>query len=398
MDHGRTADGPGRTMRPAARFPLVSRPAPCRVSRPSLRKQSKPPTRQAHGRTRPTHALSFRRSHPPCTAARYAAFRGRSPRFARGSLVTTRGHPSAPWYRNLPLVVGLVLMLLGLGNWLTGEIPHRRAAREQRFRNGRTGSGRRPRRSRSRACAWTSTTSSRAAVGLLAAAGFLLAAIGLARHLRPPNRRSEGVASPAAAPRRRGTPGGALTPRTPSTRPKVDSAPVLVRREARGSMDLAGAHAQPAAREPADAWRPLRGRSRSRKRARRRRRDGRASLRRSQASRSRQGQDDHLFTEAFFPVTNLCRDRCAYCTFRRDEARGRRLDDDARRATRLGRAARHLDCVEALLCLGDKPEAAFPGYRRFLASRGHRSTIEYVAEASRIAPSIAGSSRIRTRV
>jgi 7,8-didemethyl-8-hydroxy-5-deazariboflavin synthase CofG subunit len=89
--------------------------------------------------------------------------------------------------------------------------------------------------------------------------------------------------------------------------------------------------------------------------------------------------------KAFFPVTNLCRDRCAYCTFRRDEGEDGAwtMQPDEIRAWSV--RARDLDCIEALMCLGDKPEAAFPGYRAFLASRGHASTIGYVAEACRIA-------------
>ncbi|MBM4243534.1 MAG: 7,8-didemethyl-8-hydroxy-5-deazariboflavin synthase subunit CofG [Deltaproteobacteria bacterium] len=89
--------------------------------------------------------------------------------------------------------------------------------------------------------------------------------------------------------------------------------------------------------------------------------------------------------KAFFPVTNLCRDRCAYCTFRRDEGEDgawtMRPDEIRAWAER----AHDLDCIEALMCLGDQPEAAFPGYRAFLASRGHASTIGYVGEACRIA-------------
>jgi FO synthase len=38
-------------------------------------------------------------------------------------------------------------------------------------------------------------------------------------------------------------------------------------------------------------------------------------------------------------------------------------------------------CKEALMCLGDKPEAAFPTYRETLARFGHRTTVEYVARA-----------------
>ncbi len=89
--------------------------------------------------------------------------------------------------------------------------------------------------------------------------------------------------------------------------------------------------------------------------------------------------------KAFFPVTNLCRDRCAYCTFRRDEGEDGAWTMQPDEIRAWAERARALDCVEALMCLGDRPEAVFPGYRAFLASRGHRSTIDYVAEACRIA-------------
>ena len=42
-------------------------------------------------------------------------------------------------------------------------------------------------------------------------------------------------------------------------------------------------------------------------------------------------------------------------------------------------------CKEALMCLGDKPEAAFPVYRETLAQLGHRTTVEYVARACEMA-------------
>jgi FO synthase len=89
--------------------------------------------------------------------------------------------------------------------------------------------------------------------------------------------------------------------------------------------------------------------------------------------------------KAFFPITNLCRDRCAYCTFRRDEGEDGawtmtpdEVADWSARAYRLG-------CCEALMCLGDKPEAVFSAYRRWLDERGHASTISYVAASCRIA-------------
>lgn len=89
--------------------------------------------------------------------------------------------------------------------------------------------------------------------------------------------------------------------------------------------------------------------------------------------------------KVFLPVTNLCRDRCSYCTFRADP------DDphawtmrpnEIRDCCRHGRA---LGCIEALMCLGDKPELAFRSYRTTLSELGHDSTIGYVREACEIA-------------
>jgi 7,8-didemethyl-8-hydroxy-5-deazariboflavin synthase CofG subunit len=89
--------------------------------------------------------------------------------------------------------------------------------------------------------------------------------------------------------------------------------------------------------------------------------------------------------KAFFPVTNLCRDRCAYCTFRRDEDEDGAWTMQPEEIRAWAERARDLECLEALMCLGDRPEAAFPHHRAFLASRGHASTIDYVHEACTIA-------------
>lgn len=89
--------------------------------------------------------------------------------------------------------------------------------------------------------------------------------------------------------------------------------------------------------------------------------------------------------KVFLPVTNLCRDRCTYCTFRKDPddpdawtMRPAEIDAWSRRGHALG-------CTEALLCLGDKPELAFRAHRATLAELGHRTTAEYVERACRIA-------------
>jgi FO synthase len=82
--------------------------------------------------------------------------------------------------------------------------------------------------------------------------------------------------------------------------------------------------------------------------------------------------------KVFLPITNLCRDRCTYCTFRRDPGDAGEwtmTPDEVRDWSARGRAA---GCIEALMCLGDKPEVAFRGFRRVLASHGAASTADYV--------------------
>lgn len=87
--------------------------------------------------------------------------------------------------------------------------------------------------------------------------------------------------------------------------------------------------------------------------------------------------------KVFLPITNLCRNRCEYCAFRRssgDVGEWTMSPDD------LGGAlstAREQGCVEALLCLGDTPETAFPEYRKTLASYGHDRTVDYLEWACR---------------
>ncbi|MCS7246544.1 MAG: 7,8-didemethyl-8-hydroxy-5-deazariboflavin synthase CofG [Thermomicrobium sp.] len=82
--------------------------------------------------------------------------------------------------------------------------------------------------------------------------------------------------------------------------------------------------------------------------------------------------------KVFLPLTNLCRDQCAYCTFVRrpsDPRAHTMTPDEVLAVAEAGRAA---GCKEALFSLGDKPELRYPSYRRWLAERGYARTIEYL--------------------
>src|SRR5258708_32056510 len=85
--------------------------------------------------------------------------------------------------------------------------------------------------------------------------------------------------------------------------------------------------------------------------------------------------------KVFLPITNLCRDRCSYCTFRKDPDDPGAWTMQRREIQEWLERARAQGCKEALMCLGDTPEAVYPSYRTTLASLGHASTVDYVYEA-----------------
>lgn len=84
--------------------------------------------------------------------------------------------------------------------------------------------------------------------------------------------------------------------------------------------------------------------------------------------------------KVFLPLTNLCRDYCGYCTFRKDpgEAGAKTMTPDE--VLEVATAGESLGCKEALFSLGDKPEALFPEMRQELQRFGHRRTLEYLVQ------------------
>jgi FO synthase len=87
--------------------------------------------------------------------------------------------------------------------------------------------------------------------------------------------------------------------------------------------------------------------------------------------------------KVFLPVTNLCRNRCDYCAFRRSPGDAGEWTMSPSEIERVLHAALRSRCCEALLCLGDTPETAFPIYRARLGAWGYDSTIAYLEWVSR---------------
>ena len=87
--------------------------------------------------------------------------------------------------------------------------------------------------------------------------------------------------------------------------------------------------------------------------------------------------------KVFVPLTNLCRDFCGYCTFRKapDEPGAKTMTLDE--VLRIVNHGKRLGCTEVLFSLGDKPEAIYPEMKKFLSQRGHQRTLDYLHESCR---------------
>ena len=82
--------------------------------------------------------------------------------------------------------------------------------------------------------------------------------------------------------------------------------------------------------------------------------------------------------KVFLPLTNLCRDYCGYCTFRRDPGQPGAHTMTPDEVLEIARAGESLGCTEALFSLGDKPELLFPEMRETLRHLGYKSTLHYL--------------------
>ncbi len=82
--------------------------------------------------------------------------------------------------------------------------------------------------------------------------------------------------------------------------------------------------------------------------------------------------------KVFLPLTNLCRDYCGYCAFRRDPGQAGAHTMTPEEVLAVARAGEKLGCTEALFSLGDKPELLFPEMRDTLRELGYKSTLHYL--------------------
>jgi 7,8-didemethyl-8-hydroxy-5-deazariboflavin synthase CofH subunit/7,8-didemethyl-8-hydroxy-5-deazariboflavin synthase CofG subunit len=88
--------------------------------------------------------------------------------------------------------------------------------------------------------------------------------------------------------------------------------------------------------------------------------------------------------KVFIPLTELCQDRCGYCTFAKPPARLMAPYLEPEQVLGLARAGVSAGCHEALFTLGERPELRYPVAAAWLASRGYPSTVDYLVAMCRL--------------
>ncbi|MDP9197392.1 MAG: 7,8-didemethyl-8-hydroxy-5-deazariboflavin synthase CofG [Thermoproteota archaeon] len=86
--------------------------------------------------------------------------------------------------------------------------------------------------------------------------------------------------------------------------------------------------------------------------------------------------------KVFINLVNLCRDKCAYCTYKKEPS-----DTDVsmlvpEKVLKIAEDGKKLRCTEALIVTGESPEQKYPEARRWLRSMGFSSTAEYIDKVS----------------
>ncbi|KXA95913.1 hypothetical protein AKJ65_00045 [candidate division MSBL1 archaeon SCGC-AAA259E19] len=80
----------------------------------------------------------------------------------------------------------------------------------------------------------------------------------------------------------------------------------------------------------------------------------------------------------FLPVTNLCRNNCSYCGFRRDPEEGAWFLSK-KEVLELAKRGRERGCSEALFTLGERPEV-YDSVKKRLDEWGYSGTVDYLED------------------
>ena len=87
--------------------------------------------------------------------------------------------------------------------------------------------------------------------------------------------------------------------------------------------------------------------------------------------------------KVFLPLTQLCRDVCAYCTFAKTPKSLAAPYMTVEKAVAIAAEGAKIGCKEALFTLGERPELRYRAAREWLDTQGFASTLHYLAHVAR---------------
>ena len=84
----------------------------------------------------------------------------------------------------------------------------------------------------------------------------------------------------------------------------------------------------------------------------------------------------------FINITNLCRDFCSYCTYRKNPFESSTVMMKPTEIIKLAKIGKKFHCTEALIVAGERPEDRYKEAREWLKQLGYNSLVEYVVDIS----------------
>ncbi|MGE0242883.1 MAG: 7,8-didemethyl-8-hydroxy-5-deazariboflavin synthase CofG [Nitrososphaeraceae archaeon] len=84
----------------------------------------------------------------------------------------------------------------------------------------------------------------------------------------------------------------------------------------------------------------------------------------------------------FINITNLCRDFCSYCTYRKNPFESSSIMMKPSEVLNLARIGKQYKCTEALIVSGEKPEDRYKEAREWIKQEGYSSFVDYVISIS----------------
>ena len=88
--------------------------------------------------------------------------------------------------------------------------------------------------------------------------------------------------------------------------------------------------------------------------------------------------------KVFIPLTNLCRDRCGYCTFKKNPSQREAKTMSPKEVITVASAGSKYRCTEALFTLGERPEQRYTEAKTVLHNLGFSTTLEYLRYACEV--------------